>query len=254
MASWLRPRIPRLSARRHPTPTRTPAWSSWRARAPGCHALSPACAQPAPSRGEVALSAICQHARLARLCTAPCSLGSPCRLSCSDAMQHVVGKSSVRGPHSLHTAEATGSKPVTPTSTNSLLDLALSGACQKICQKTTLSRQRSALSTVQIEGSRRVRADHLLATPDRPAWSPATARNGAVEVAVALSVIVRWGTGPDRCEWHASGTTGGADVRGPGCVSTSSPQGAARPGDACLVGKSRRPAAAVSWDFEPAAA
>jgi hypothetical protein len=199
-------------------------------------------------------SAICQHVCLVMPCLAGRRLEPLVRMSWDDVVWSMVSEGSVRGPHSLHTAEATGSKPVTPTSTNSLLDLALSGACQKICQKTTLSRQRSALSTVQIEGSRRVRADHLLAKPDRPAWSPATARNGAVEVAVALSVIVRWGTGPDRCEWHASGTTGEDDVRGPGCVSTSSPQSAARPGDACLVGKSRRPAAAVSWDFEPAAA
>jgi diaminohydroxyphosphoribosylaminopyrimidine deaminase / 5-amino-6-(5-phosphoribosylamino)uracil reductase len=46
--------------------------------------------------------------------------------SWDDVVESVVLESCVWGPHSLHTAEATGSKPVTPTSTNSLLDLALS--------------------------------------------------------------------------------------------------------------------------------
>ena len=59
-------------------------------------------------------------------------------MSWDDVVRSMVVEGSGVGPHSLHTAEATGSKPVTPTSTNSLLDLALSGACQKICQKTTL--------------------------------------------------------------------------------------------------------------------
>jgi hypothetical protein len=36
-------------------------------------------------------------------------------LSWSDAVQGVVAHGDVWGPHSLHTAEATGSKPVTPT-------------------------------------------------------------------------------------------------------------------------------------------
>jgi hypothetical protein len=56
------------------------------------------------------------------------------------------------GGRSLHTAEVTGSIPVTPTSTNSPHDLALSGACQKICQKTTFSRRWNALSAARIEG------------------------------------------------------------------------------------------------------
>jgi len=38
-------------------------------------------------------------------------------------------------PHSLHTAEATGSKPVTPTSTNSLLESRGDAGCQQIASK-----------------------------------------------------------------------------------------------------------------------
>jgi hypothetical protein len=46
-------------------------------------------------------------------------------------------------------------------------------------------------------------SDSLLPKPDRPGWSPATAGTAQVEVAVALSVIVRWG--PARTA--VSGTT-----------------------------------------------
>jgi hypothetical protein len=41
----------------------------------------------------------------------------------------------VRRPHSLHTAEATGSKPVTPTSTNVLLEPCGDACCQQIASK-----------------------------------------------------------------------------------------------------------------------
>jgi hypothetical protein len=81
--------------------------------------------------------------------TSPRAVGTDELGRCGASM---VLEGGVWGPHSLHTAEATGSKPVTPTSTNSLLHLALGGACQKICQKTTLSRHRSALSAARIEG------------------------------------------------------------------------------------------------------
>jgi hypothetical protein len=43
----------------------------------------------------------------------------PRLLSWGDVVGSMVLEGTVWGPHSLHTAEATGSKPVTPTSTNS---------------------------------------------------------------------------------------------------------------------------------------
>ena len=42
----------------------------------------------------------------------------PYRLSCGDVVRRIARDSGVWGPHSLHTAEATGSIPVTPTSQN----------------------------------------------------------------------------------------------------------------------------------------
>ena len=67
-----------------------------------------------------------------------------------------------------------------------------------------------------------------------------------VEAASWLSVVVRLGTDQDRCEWHASGTAGEDDVR-------RAWQRGHRldrrvrldPRDASLVGKGRRPAAAM---------
>jgi hypothetical protein len=83
--------------------------------------------------------------------------------------------------------------------------------------------------------------DHLLAKPDRPAWSPATARNGAGRGRCGVVHDCPLGTSQDRCEWHGSGTAGEDDVRGPGCESTSSPQGEARPHDACLFARAAGP-------------
>jgi hypothetical protein len=48
----------------------------------------------------------------------------------------MVLESSVWGPHSLHTAEATGSKPVTPTSTNAFPEPLGDAACQQIASKS----------------------------------------------------------------------------------------------------------------------
>jgi hypothetical protein len=98
------------------------------------------------------LSAVCQHTSLTTPCAAGRRLHPLVRMSWDDAVQSMALQWGVWGPHSLHTAEVTGSIPVTPTSTNSLLDLALSGACQKICQKTILSRRENALSAVRFEG------------------------------------------------------------------------------------------------------
>jgi hypothetical protein len=81
------------------------------------------------------LSAICQHTCLAMPCVAGCRLDSSVPTSWDDVVQSVVLESVIWGPHSLHTAEATGSKPVTPTSTNSLLTLRRDAGCQQIASK-----------------------------------------------------------------------------------------------------------------------
>jgi hypothetical protein len=62
------------------------------------------------------LSAICQHARLATLDTAASRLHPSTPTSWDDVVPRIALWSIARGPHSLHTAEVTGSIPVTPTS------------------------------------------------------------------------------------------------------------------------------------------
>jgi hypothetical protein len=89
------------------------------------------------TRLRASLSAICQHQSLASQCLAPRRLGCPCRLSCGDVVWSMGWKSCVWGPHSLHTAEVTGSIPVTPTRQDTSPGPAPGAACQKICQKTT---------------------------------------------------------------------------------------------------------------------
>jgi hypothetical protein len=59
----------------------------------------------------------------------------PRLLSWGDVVWSMVLESCVWGPHSLHTAEATGSKPVTPTSTNRFLSLLPAPSCQQIASK-----------------------------------------------------------------------------------------------------------------------
>jgi hypothetical protein len=71
-------------------------------------ARSPACS----------LSAICQHASLAMPCATGRRLNLSVRTSWDDVVRSIVLGSRVWGPHSLHTAEVTGSIPVTPTSQN----------------------------------------------------------------------------------------------------------------------------------------
>ena len=59
------------------------------------------------------LSAICQHTRLATPNEAVCHLHPSVPTSWDDVGPSMVPAGSVWGPHSLHTAEVTGSKPVT---------------------------------------------------------------------------------------------------------------------------------------------
>jgi hypothetical protein len=55
--------------------------------------------------------------------------------SCGDVVLGVVGEGDAWRPCSLHTAEATGSKPVTPTSTNTLPEPLRDVGCQQIASK-----------------------------------------------------------------------------------------------------------------------
>jgi hypothetical protein len=62
------------------------------------------------------LPEIRQRRRLVTPGAASLDLAPPRPLSCDDAVQHMGGCGSARNPRSLHTAEVTGSVPVTPTS------------------------------------------------------------------------------------------------------------------------------------------
>jgi hypothetical protein len=64
-----------------------------------------------------------------------------------------------------------------------------------------------------------------------------------VEVAVAVSVIVRWGLARTAVNGTVVARPARTTFVGPGGAGTSSPLGEARPGDGCLVGKGCRPAA-----------
>jgi hypothetical protein len=66
------------------------------------------------------LSAICQHTALAKLCAEGRRLDPLTWMSWDDVVRNMVLDSSVWYPHPLHTAEVTGSIPVTPTSKNGL--------------------------------------------------------------------------------------------------------------------------------------
>ena len=72
----------------------------------------------------------CQNLRPANLCAAPRSFGLAGSLTLANVVQWGVALSCTWGPRSLHTAEATGSKPVTPTSANTPPDPPLLGARQ----------------------------------------------------------------------------------------------------------------------------
>ena len=63
----------------------------------------------------IGLSAICQHPSLAKPCVAGHRLDLSVPTTWDDVLRSTVLKSSVWGSHSLHTAEVTGSIPVTPT-------------------------------------------------------------------------------------------------------------------------------------------
>jgi hypothetical protein len=60
------------------------------------------------------------------------------------------------------------------------------------------------------------------------------------------------GTGQDCCEWHASGTAGEDNVHGAWqCRHQLDRKVGLDPGDACVVGKGRRPAAEITWGSNP---
>jgi hypothetical protein len=156
------------------------------------------------------------------------------------------------GPRFLHTAEVTGSIPVTPTSTNSIPNPPSSAQLPANCQQTTVSRQKNALSAVRLEDLDS-RTDHPLAKPDRAGLPPATIENGAGRGRCGVVRGCPLRTGRDRCEWHGSGTPDEDDVRR---ARKSGHQLDRRvrpdPGDHRPVGKGRRrPAAAGRWDSKP---
>jgi len=68
--------------------------------------------------------------------------------------EHGAG-GTVWGPHSLHTAEATGSKPVTPTRTNRFLTPLPEPGCQQIASNASALRLAS-----HHRASSRIRAEH----------------------------------------------------------------------------------------------
>jgi hypothetical protein len=87
-------------------------------------------------RSERRLPEICQKRCLALPHTALCRLRLPWPLSCDDVVRRGVPHGYARWPRSLHTAEATGSKPVTPTTTNSPLNPRIHPRCQQIVSKS----------------------------------------------------------------------------------------------------------------------
>ena len=94
------------------------------------------------------------------------------------------------------------------------------------------------------------RPDPLLAKPDRPAWSPATAGNGAGRGRCGVVRDCPLETNQDRCEWHGSGTAGEDNVREAWlCRHQLDRRVRLDTGDACLVSMGRRPAAGGRWDL-----
>jgi hypothetical protein len=108
-----------------------------------------------PKRSSRSPGAVCQQSVSHPPCSATRGIAWPPalrQLSWSDAVRDGAAQGDVRGPHSLHTAEATGSKPVTPTSTNRLLRPPSRCLAPADCQQTTFSRLRDAQSTAHFEG------------------------------------------------------------------------------------------------------
>jgi hypothetical protein len=90
---------------------------------------------------------MCQYTRPATPCATGRRLNSSLATSWDNGVWSVVLESCVWEPHSLHTAEATGSKPVTPTSKRvprTLLRVQLPADCQhshhRFCNITSLHR------------------------------------------------------------------------------------------------------------------
>jgi hypothetical protein len=112
-------------------------WSAvHKLRLPGCRGVN-----AVPSTQHIA----CDPACCQQSVSTPASLGNTQpRVACTitsadlrvgDALGRRVREGSVWWPHSLHTAEVTGSIPVTPTSTNRFLTYLRGPSCQQIASK-----------------------------------------------------------------------------------------------------------------------
>jgi hypothetical protein len=88
-----------------------------------------------PSAGGSSLPEICQKRCLAMPHTAPCPLRPPQPIRCDVVVARGVPRRCVWCLRSLHTAEVTGSIPVTPTSTNGFLRPCCDACCQQIASK-----------------------------------------------------------------------------------------------------------------------
>jgi hypothetical protein len=87
------------------------------------------------TRRQVELSAICQQRRLAQPHVTPPPHGRQRLSPGRGVLEGEASQGDVRGPHSLHTAEVTGSIPVTPTSTNAFPESCCGAGCQQIASK-----------------------------------------------------------------------------------------------------------------------
>ena len=93
-------------------------------------------ASVAASRLGEGLPESCQKLCLAMPHAASCGLGSAGSLTWTDVVRRGMPHWYVWGPRSLHTAEATGSKPVTPTSTNRFPPASCGASCQQIASRS----------------------------------------------------------------------------------------------------------------------
>jgi hypothetical protein len=130
------------------------------------------------------LSAICQHTCLGMPCTARRRLDPLVPMSWDNAVRSRVLESSALWPHSLHTAEVTGSIPVTPTSTNASRPRPSGSFARRFARRSRVGRGQSRLAW-------RVRA--LASQPN--GWAlvpPRPLQLAALEAPIAL-VRLGWG-------------------------------------------------------------
>jgi hypothetical protein len=117
-----RPRRPCARPRADPRSEGTQGAPTGRShRTPGGCVSRPAARQRIRTQAsgqKAGLPEICQRRRLALPHTAPYRSSPPQPLSCDDVVRRGVRRRRAWWPRSLHTAEATGSEPVTPTSQN----------------------------------------------------------------------------------------------------------------------------------------